>query len=299
MTTRHRPLPRRSVAILAGAALFSAAAGAQEATEDVAAESRDFSVEVIVFRYSDSVSAGSEVFVPDDLPPLDGLPEDMQIPTFGDDTTSGEVASVDANDELVPLDADGEPVELDEDGNPIGMAPRADYVLLLDEELTLGNTLDRLERLDAYQPLAHFGWQQRVKPYEEPVAIPLADLVALPEGLDGEFTLYLSRFLHLVVNVEQLAEPAAEPESDPLFSYADEAAYERYSADGRLSDGAAGYSVVRTGPVVYRIEEDRIFKSGDLRYFDHPRIGVLARIDRVEAPEPDDEPAVGQVQTTP
>ncbi len=299
MTTRHRLLPSRSAALLASAALFSAASSAQEATDDSSGESRDFSVEVIVFRYADSVSAGSEVFVPDDLPPPDEMPGDLQIPTFGDDTTSAELAPVDASDELVPLDANGEPVELDENGNPIEMAPRAEYLLLLDEELTLGNTLERLERLDAYQPLAHFGWQQRVKPYDEPVAIPLADLVALPEGLDGEFTLYLSRFLHLVVNVEQLAEPAAEVGSDPLFSYADESAYDRYDTEGRIADSYADYDVVRTGPVVYRIEEDRIFKSGDLRYFDHPRIGVLARIDRIEAPEPDEEPAVGQAQITP
>ena len=32
----------------------------------------------------------------------------------------------------------------------------------------------------------------------------------------------------------------------------------------------------------YAIREDRIFKSGDLRYFDHPKFGVLAKITRVE-----------------
>jgi hypothetical protein len=42
-------------------------------------------------------------------------------------------------------------------------------------------------------------------------------------------------------------------------------------------------------PVRYRIFEDRIFKSGDLRYFDHPKFGVLAKITRVEEPG-DEEP---------
>jgi hypothetical protein len=33
-------------------------------------------------------------------------------------------------------------------------------------------------------------------------------------------------------------------------------------------------------PVRYRIYEDRIMKTGDLRYFDHPRFGVVARVTR-------------------
>jgi hypothetical protein len=44
--------------------------------------------------------------------------------------------------------------------------------------------------------------------------------------------------------------------------------------------------------VRFRIAEDRIFKSGDLRYFDHPKFGVLAKISRVEEPE-DDEAEAG------
>ena len=39
-------------------------------------------------------------------------------------------------------------------------------------------------------------------------------------------------------------------------------------------------------PVRYRIQEDRILRSGELRYFDHPKFGVLARITRVEEEAP-------------
>ena len=62
--------------------------------------------------------------------------------------------------------------------------------------------------------------------------------------LDGSLTLYLSRFLHLVVDLEL---------------------------------GAANAT-----PVFYRIEEDRILRNGELRYYDHPRFGLLARVTRVE-----------------
>ena len=42
----------------------------------------------------------------------------------------------------------------------------------------------------------------------------------------------------------------------------------------------------------YRIEEDRIVKNGDVRYFDHPKFGVVVKVTRVEAiaaPETDDD----------
>ena len=40
-------------------------------------------------------------------------------------------------------------------------------------------------------------------------------------------------------------------------------------------------------PVRYRIQENRILKNGELRYFDHPKFGVLAKVTRVEDEEED------------
>ena len=36
------------------------------------------------------------------------------------------------------------------------------------------------------------------------------------------------------------------------------------------------------GPVRYRIQEDRIVRNNDIRYFDHPKFGVIAKVTRVE-----------------
>ena len=41
-------------------------------------------------------------------------------------------------------------------------------------------------------------------------------------------------------------------------------------------------------PVYYRIQEDRILKNGELRYYDHPKFGVLAKVTRVEEEEATD-----------
>lgn len=261
-----------------GLAALAPAPAAGQAADVADPVPRPFTVEVIVFRYADSVSAGSEVFVPD--PP----PEPEPIPEFGDESFA-EPAAV----EPVPIGADGAPVALDEDGNPIEdelpAEPRANYVLLPYDALTMFSTWDRLDRIDAYEPLAHFGWYQVVEPFGEPVAIPLAELTAPPVGLDGDFTLYLSRFLHLAVALELAADPdRADPADAFTPGYRDERFPEPVPRDP-YADG--GYAPV-TGPTYYRITEDRIFKSGDLRYFDHPRFGVLVKIERVEEPDSED-----------
>ena len=98
-----------------------------------------------------------------------------------------------------------------------------------------------------------------------------------PTGLDGELTLYLSRYLHLVVDLALDAEPSAESPGG-----------NSYGAAETTSQGGYIYSdKPDLGPqtVRYRIFEDRIFKIGDLRYFDHPKFGVLAKVTRDEATE--------------
>ncbi len=104
----------------------------------------------------------------------------------------------------------------------------------------------------------------------------------------------MSRFLHLKVQLEQNANPDnVALESDPFFTYSDDRSDNR--SNDRRNDQPIeplpydSYSAA-VGKTFYRIDEDRIFKSGDLRYFDHPRMGVLAKIERVVEPEPEEEP---------
>ncbi|MGB5689254.1 MAG: CsiV family protein, partial [Woeseiaceae bacterium] len=39
--------------------------------------------------------------------------------------------------------------------------------------------------------------------------------------------------------------------------------------------------------VRYRIQENRILKSGELRYYDHPKFGLLAAVIRIEEEDED------------
>ena len=221
---------------------------AQDLVLEEEEEIRRYTVEIIIFKYAQEVATGSEIFPADEpvpeILPLDDLPLEEEIPPI-----------VDMPEAELPLLRD------------------IAFVLLEEENYTLDETMRRLERLEVYEPLMHFGWTQATWPEEETQPIELASLATPPAGLDGSLTLYLGRYLHLVVDLELDAEhtdgrnPALD---DTASNYGDYRAIDEFG------------NVVTPGPVRYRIEENRILRSGELRYFDHPKFGVLAKAMRVE-----------------
>jgi hypothetical protein len=222
--------------------LLTAVVYAQDSPEPgEVAEIPRYTVEIIIFSYDQEVSAGTEMFVPDEPPPVEA-PDEANLEN--NDT-------LESTPEFVP-----EPEVIAED-----TTKKFELTMLAEDDFTMQNIVDHLERLDAYRPLVHFGWTQSTYPEEETEARPLSFFVTPPTGLDGDLKLYLSRYLHLALNL-QLDAPVAETTGnrDNSFGYND--------------------SQVVSYPVRYRIVEDRIFKNGDLRYFDHPKFGVLAKITR-------------------
>jgi len=226
--------------------LLAAGALAQETLEEEEElDVRRYTAEMIIFSYAQSVSTGSEVFPPD-LPPDVEIVDDMLL----DDDLEG-TAALESVPEIVAAP------EVDED-------KKYELVMLAEEEFELFETYEHLERLDAYEPLMHFGWTQPTYPDQEVEARPLSSFATPPDGLDGELTLYLSRYLHLAVKLQL-----------------DESFADKPVEDGYYEDSPMSY------PVYFRIDEDRIFRNGELRYFDHPKFGVLAKITRVEEEDPD------------
>jgi hypothetical protein len=94
-----------------------------------------------------------------------------------------------------------------------------------------------------------------------------------PQGLDGSVTLYQGRYLHMIVDLALDGESEGQQmtATDRLVAYGDE---------GSGYDSGAEYDSTLRMPVRYRIVEDRIMKTGETRYFDHPRFGVIARVIR-------------------
>ena len=282
---------RRLIVFLTAIAM-SAGLGAQdlpldsELLEEVEPEIRRYTVEVIVFAYAENISVGTEVFLPEvieivEVDPLaldelskEGEVPDDSVPTFTDTTVAEEEA---------------EEAEEEEE-------TRFEMVLLAEDELTMIDTLEHLDRLDAYEPLVHVGWTQTALTEEETPALDLREFGAPPEGLAGTLTLYLSRYLHLVVDLEMDA-PESEQElfnaapnfEEPVAHYNDES----YRYETQSEFGAPLFEAEPVfEPLRYQISENRLFKNGEIRYYDHPKFGVIAKVLRYEVPDeelfPDD-----------
>lgn len=267
-------------------------------------EIRRYAVELIIFEYADRATAGTEIFDPDEPPPLPeeafifgdervDTPLDIEqisddiaaaIPVFSDTLPTDALASEPVADDTAvqddgffPDDTDvllppAEDVELIE----IKTYEQAGLKILPPEEYVLNDAYERLQTLDAYRPVMRAAWTQPTLEKDLTMPINLRRLGDPPLRLDGTMTLYLSRFLHLVVDLELEEKTSARnrPMDNRLRRYGDER-------------NRFGYeSAFDTASIFYRIEEDRIVRNGELRYYDHPRFGVLAKIWRIEAQDP-------------
>lgn len=111
----------------------------------------------------------------------------------------------------------------------------------------LAAVVQALEKDTHYRILAHQQWTQtaEAKSATKPVRISDAG-----QKLDGVFRFYLSRFLHVEMNLV-------------------------------LQDGAA----INPGDTpVYRLQEHRRVRTQELHYFDHPKFGALVRVTAAAKP---------------
>jgi hypothetical protein len=237
----------------------------EEAAEEEVEPIRRYTVELIIFAYGETVSAGNEIWLPDE-PSGEAVDEASPFFDFGD-----------REDELTDIEAP-----------PIGRRYMdLELVLFGEDDYTMKAIYDKLVELDAYEPILRAGWTQPTYAKEVTASIPLDTLAQSPPWLDGELTLYLGRYLHLVVDLTMDDDRSANPEEA------------QNAAPGVLTFGDArnqnefgeidAYGRLLAPTVHYRIFEDRIVKNGDIRYFDHPKFGVIAKITRFEEPDEEEE----------
>ncbi len=243
----------------------------EEETEEAVEPIRRYTVELIVFAYDESVSAGTEIWLPDtsEIGEMqDAIPDRPPVPSDYPDP----------DDELTEIEVPN-----------IGRRYMdLELVLFGEDDYSMNGIYDQLVELESYEPLVRAGWTQPTYEKELTGPIALQSLAESPPWLDGKLTLYLGRYLHLVVDLTMGADRtvAEEPE--------DETAVELTFGDSRIQNeyGAINvYGELLRPPIDsihYRIFEDRIVKNGDIRYFDHPKFGVIAKITRFEEPEEDE-----------
>jgi len=274
--------------------LLAATAGSQQQTvpnafqlETEAEVVRRYSVEMIVFEYVGSAASSSEIFQPEEVPKpaiedifLDEVPAEFTDPFGGVNPQPLEnelpldidlLAEDEAEPEFVLLPGE----ELEE----IMTYEQAGLVFLDAEEYQLHDTYEKLVELDAYRPLMHTAWMQPTLEKEATVALKLRRLGNPPLRLNGTVSLYLSRFLHLVIDLslEEKGPQRLTARDERVRAFGDRRSRPAFSFDPEFI----------TPSTFYRIEEDRIVRNGELRYFDHPKFGVIARITRIEEDLPE------------
>jgi hypothetical protein len=254
-------LPCASIAPALAQQDFEESAG--EGTEETIEPIRLYTVELIVFTYGDGGSTGTEIWLPERRPIEEGR-------------DTGPFTYLDPGSSRL-LDVHEEPAEVE---MPAVERRYIDLELTMfrPDDFTMNRIHDRLVNLDAYEPIVWSGWIQPT--FEKSVTPPirLSTLADLPPGLDGSLTLYRGRFLHLVVDLMMDADRRSAPPDDTstiVLDFGDS----RLQNDYQLVDE---HGNLLGPPVRYRILEDRIMRNGDIRYFDHPKFGVIAKVTRIE-----------------
>ena len=273
---------RFAVAAALGAFVYPLAAqqlpsGPGQIVDEVAPEEalRRYSVEVIIFEYASNVGSGNEIFEPERpasdatqvAGPIDGVSNEIG-PVVGLD---GSQPDADGADETLPTFGDTiDAVSLDAPLEVLPTRTAIHYEPLPPDQFSMTDIHERLNRLDAYQPVLWGGWIQSVGELESTPAIRLRALGPLPLGMDGELTLYLKNYLHLIVDVTMQQRIATV---EPVYIQ---------QRPDTVSGSEPTYDTGIAQTINYRIHEDRIFNDGHLRYFDHPKFGALIRVFRVE-----------------
>jgi hypothetical protein len=129
----------------------------------------------------------------------------------------------------------------------------------------IGKAVAILETNDKYQVLTHQRWIQTA---DARSSSPVMRITDPADDLDGTVVFYMSRFLH--VDVDLLLKDESDKKENSTPGAAD------------VQPIPASASGVDTGmnnqELVYRIDESRRIRSNQMNYFDHPKFGVLLQI---------------------
>jgi hypothetical protein len=128
------------------------------------------------------------------------------------------------------------------------------------DQQQLHGVVTRLDKQSSYTPIVHGGW---IQPLEEKSPLQAIQIVQQAGAiqLEGTLTFHRGRYLHLDVDL-QLTEMMPATFNDSYLS-----------------------SVALQPATIYRLKETRRIKTSDTHYFDHPRFGVIAIVEKIDFPE--------------
>jgi len=152
-----------------------------------------------------------------------------------------------------------------------------DFVPLLGDGLQLNEVYARLQRLDAYQPLAHLAWVQPARSAADAIPFQIQSTGTNEFSVSGTITLYKKRYIHLEVNLK------LEPKTPPAETKS--TAWLGFTTVFTHRDASGATQVPLELPAqakVYRLQESHRMRGVRTHYFDHPLFGIIATIKAIE-----------------
>ncbi len=146
-----------------------------------------------------------------------------------------------------------------------------------DASLLLTDQDNRLRRSNGYRVLFHRAWIQPVpdRDQSQPMLIQAGEQVGRVRRIEGVLGVTQERYLHLDALLWYAVDPVTNAES----------AARSESGDDVQGTGADDTSAANTEPGYMELHEQRRMRSGELHYLDHPKFGVLVRVDPVQPPQ--------------
>ena len=203
-------------------------------------------IEIIIFEYLDHNSSGNEVF--------NKIEENHQLEKEIPNNQNQEDTSI----EVGLLTSKFKEVS-------ISLVPTARQIALKISQrksLNMSAIYNRLNRLRVYEPVIWGGWEQRLTNEQNAFPVNLRSIKNTLGKFDGNIKFYESSGgrLRLSVDIEM---------------------YEKIEISANESDDELYEQQINT----YKISNDKEMRYDELRYFDHPKFGLIAKIQKQEPSE--------------
>ena len=203
-------------------------------------------IEIIIFEYLDHNSSGNEVF--------NKIEDDYQLEKEIPNNQNQEDKSI----EVGLLTSKFKEAS-------ISLVPTARQIALKISQrksLNMSAIYNRLNRLRVYEPVIWGGWEQRLTNEQNAFPVNLRSIKNTLGKFDGNIKFYESSGgrLRLSVDIEM---------------------YEKIEIPANESDGELHEQQINS----YKISNDKEMRYDELRYFDHPKFGLIAKIQEQQPSE--------------
>ena len=265
---------------MAGLLLASSQTPAQDSEPEKSALPTRYEVELIIFRHLDQ--SGNTPEIPAAASMVQDSPFDLQlaeIPTeetvlIAGDTVAGQQFWTTAADD------DGHrmsPGRREQVVSFLLLSPRAEWPDFLPSDqksFALNGVYNRINRLDAYEPLIHLGWVQPAMSTDEAKPFRIVNQSNGPVEITGTVTLYKERYLHLALDLalesglaDEASTPAAEIPQKRVFG---------------LNMPVTENKPAQQPNATHKLQQTRRIRVSNTHYFDHPLFGVIATVSEIE-----------------